>query len=139
MRHANGIVSEFQVAVYVEVAPAPETTIAVLVAGQALEVRLQYFAIQVSRIFQRQERDGGQTEGVVFVDVPVEHEPVEVGMGHIASECAQRRSARPDGLADFRILERTLRVFRQRQPETVLVGTGRYIVYEAVVRVGDPE
>src|SRR5262245_66616445 len=60
-------------------------------------------------------------------------------MGHIASECAQRRSARPDGLADLRILERTLRVFRQRQPETVLVGTGRYIVYEASVRVGDPE
>ena len=60
-------------------------------------------------------------------------------MGHIASECAQRRSARPDGLADFRILELPLRVFRQRQPETVLVGTGRHIVYEAIVRVGDPE
>src|SRR5688572_31588693 len=59
-------------------------------------------------------------------------------MGHVASECAQRRSARPDGLADFRILERTLRVFWQRQPETVLVGTGGHIVDEGVVRVGDP-
>src|ERR1051326_3791608 len=130
MRYSNGIVSEFQVAVYVEVAPAPETTIAVLVAGQALEVRFQQFALQVSRIFQRQERDGGQTEGVVFVDVPVEHEPVEVGMGHIASECAQWGGARPDGLADCGIVELPLRVFWKRQPETVLLGTGRHIVYE---------
>ena len=59
-------------------------------------------------------------------------------MGHVAPECAQRRSARPDGLADVRVLERTLRVLRQRQPETVLVGTGGHIVDEGVVRVGDP-
>ncbi len=138
-RHANGIVGEFRVAEYEEVAPAPETTIAVLIAGQVLEVRLHHGAIQISRICQRQERDGGQTEGVIFVDVPIEHEAVEVGMGHVAFEGAHRRAARPDGLADVRVLERALRVFGQRQPEAGRVGTGRHIVDEAVVRVGDPE
>ena len=59
LRHANGIVSEFRVAVDVHAAPAPETTIAVLVAGQVLEVRLQHFALQIVGICQRQQGNGG--------------------------------------------------------------------------------
>ena len=137
--HADGVVGELGVAEDEQLAPGPDAAVAVLVAGQAVEVGFHHLAVGVGRIFQRREGAERQVEGVVFIDVAVEHEPVEVGMGHIAPEGAHRRSARPDGLADLRILERALRVFRQGQPEAVLVGTGRHIVDVAVVRVGDPE
>ena len=138
LRHANGVVGEFCVAVDVHVATAPQATIAVLVAGQVLEVCLQHLALQILGIFQMQQGQGGQTEGVVFVDMPVNHEAVEVGMGHVAAELAQRRAARPGVQAGLRAQEGAIRVHRQGKPETDLIGTCCHVVDVTVVRVGDP-
>ena len=101
-------------------------------------MRLHHFTLQIGGISQRLQRPGGQTESVIFVDVPVDHEAVEVGMGHVTPECAQRRSARPGVEAVIRAQEGTIRVHRYGKPEAGGIRTGCHIVDIAVVRVGDP-
>ena len=50
----------------------------------------------------------------------------------------RRRATRPGGLADLRTFELPLRVFRQRPPEAILIGTRCHVVDEGIVRIGDP-
>src|SRR5690606_5188617 len=102
---------------------APAATVAVLIAGKILEDCYPRRPARVSRIFPGHMRVAGQAKRVVLIDVPVEHEPVEVGVSHVAPEFPHRGSARPGVEAGFRAQERAVRMLRQGQPETVLVGT----------------
>ena len=130
MRKTYGIVRRLQVPEDVPFASAPDAAIAVLVGGEILELRLQALAVRVSRVFLGHVRGAGQPEDVFHVDVPVEHEPVEVGMGNVVPEVAELGTTRPDALADFRVQELTDRVLRQREPEAILVGARGHIADE---------
>src|SRR5688500_19852585 len=105
MRKTYGIVRGLQVPEDVPFATAPDAAIAVLVAGEILERRIHTFAVRVSRVFLGHVRGAGQPEDVFHIDVPVEHEPVEVRVRDVASELADRRAPWPDGLGDLRALE----------------------------------
>src|SRR6185503_7235589 len=96
-----------------------DAAVAVLVGGEILEDRGQGLAVRVSGIFEAGMRAAGNTESVVGCKVPVEHERVVVGVGNVALELAERRATRPGGLADLRVGELTVRVLRQRHPETI--------------------
>src|SRR5688572_28771277 len=91
----------------------PDTAIAVLVGGEILEDRFQRLTVWVSGIFKAGMRAAGNTERVIGRNIPVEHEPVVVGVGDVALELAEWRSTRPGCLADLRALELTVRVLRQ--------------------------
>src|SRR6188472_91381 len=106
MRIADGIVGELRVLEYVALAPAPDAAIAVLVGGEILEERIHALASVVSGIFLGHVRVAGQAKGVIHSDVPVEHEPVEVGMGSVVPEFAELGSTWPSGLADVRVQKR---------------------------------
>src|SRR6187399_1171438 len=123
MRKTYGIVRRLQVPEDVPFASAPDAAIAILVAGEILEERVHALAVRVSRVFLGHVRGAGQPEDVFHIDVPVEHEAVVVRVSDVALELAEWRAARPDVLRDFRAQELSLRVLRQRQPETVRIGT----------------
>jgi len=83
-------------------------------------------------------RGAGQPEDAFPIDVPVQHESVVVGVGNVAPEFRHPGSTRPGILADLRTFELPLRVFRQRPPEAILIGTRCHVVDEDIVRIGDP-
>ncbi len=138
MRHANGVVSEFCVAEYVKLTPAPKSAVAVLVGSQILKVGLHHLAVRVSGIFQWSVCSEGKIKGVVYIDVSVEHESIVVRVGHVTSEFTQRSPARPSVEAFFRIQKGAIRVFRQGKPEAGCLTAGRHIVSIGIVRVRDP-
>src|SRR5262245_58173743 len=92
---------------------APDAAIAVLVGGEILEDRHQRRAVRVGGILEAGMRAAGHTERVIGRNVSVEHERVVVGVGDVALELAEWRSARPGCLADLRALELTIRVLWQ--------------------------
>ncbi len=139
MRVAHGVVGHLHVPEGMHLTAAPDTAIAVLVGGEILEHRFHRLAVVVGGIFLGNVRVAGNTESVVGVDVPVEHEAIVVRVGDVALELAEWRAARPDVLADLRAIELAIRVLRQRHPEAVRIGTRRHVVAVHVVRVGDPE
>jgi hypothetical protein len=110
--YSHGIVSQLHVSEYVHLTAAPDAAIAVLVGGQILEDRFQRCTVRVSGIFLGHMRIAGNTERVISVDVPVEHEPVEVGVGDVAPEFAEISSTRPGIRADLGAFERTKRIHR---------------------------
>src|SRR5206468_2361201 len=76
------------------------------------------------------------------VKVSAPKEPVEF-VNPMALSAAFRfrkmcSSTRPGSLADLRTFELPLRVFRQRPPEAILIGTRCHVVDEDIVRIGDP-
>ena len=77
------------------ISPRPRCAIAVLVGGEILEDRFHRFAVRVGGILLGHMRVAGHTERVIGVDVPVEHEPVVVGVGDVALELAEWRATRP--------------------------------------------
>src|SRR5690606_21902915 len=112
--------------------PTPDTPIAILVAGEILEVRFHHLAVRVGRIFQRRVRAEGQVEGIVFVDVAVDQETVEVGMGYVIPEFTQGSTAWPGVEAVFRAQEGAIRVLRQGKPEAGLIGTGGHVTHKGI-------
>ena len=113
MRVAHGVVGQLHVPECVHLAAAPDTAVAVLVGGQVLEERFHRFAVRVSGILLGHMRAAGHTERVIGVDVPVEHEPVVVGVGDVPLELAEGRATRPGLRTDLRAFEFTFRVLRQ--------------------------
>src|SRR5512134_1611874 len=105
MRKTYGIVRRLQVPEDVPFASAPDAAIAVLVTGEILEERIHALAVRVSRVFLGHVRGAGQPEDVFHIDVPVEHEPVEVGVGRVVPEFAEPGAAWPDVLGDLRTFE----------------------------------
>src|SRR4249920_371305 len=103
----NGIVGELRVAEDVALAPAPDAAIAVLVAGEILEQRFHPLAVRVSGIFRGHVRIASEAKGVIHTDIPVEHEPVEVGMSDVAPEFPQFGATWPDCLGEVRARELT--------------------------------
>ena len=113
MRKADRVVGQLHVPEDVHLTAAPDGAIAVLVGGEILEDRFQRPAVRVSGIFEAGVRAAGNAERVIRRNVPVEHERVVVGVGDVALEFAEWRSTRPNGLADLRAFELTIRVLRQ--------------------------
>src|SRR5690606_21540996 len=113
MRETDGVVGEFRIAEYVILATAPDAAVAVLVAGEILEDCYHSRAVRVCGVFTGHMRVAGQAERVVLIDVPVEHEPDEVGVGHVAPEFPNRRSARPGVETGFCAEELAVRMLRQ--------------------------
>src|SRR6185369_240128 len=113
MRVADGVVGQLRIPEYMHLTATPDAAIAVLVRSQILEVRLQHLAVRVGGILEADVRTAADSEGVVGVDVPIEHERVVVGMRNIALELAELRSARPDGLAGLCAVELSVRVLGQ--------------------------
>src|SRR5690606_2860664 len=84
---------------------APEAAIAVLVRGHVFEHGFNDCAASVGRVCARNMHVAGYTEGVVGVDVAVEHEAVVGRVGDIAFEYAHWNVTRPGGQAGLRAFE----------------------------------
>src|SRR5690606_14793237 len=107
-----------------QLAPAPDGAVAVLVGGEILDHADDRLAVPVRRVGIAGVRAARDAERAVGAGVAVEHPAVEVRVRDIAPEHAHRRAARPGVLADLRALEGAGRMLRQREPEADRVGAG---------------
>src|SRR5215831_9500470 len=115
----------------------PDAAIAVLVAGEILEDRLQLRAVRVSGIgLGNIPADG---EMAIGPGCAVTHETVKVRMGGVALELLHLHSTWPGVLTDLRAFELTRRMLRQGEPETCRVGPRSHVVAVNIVWIGDPE
>src|SRR5690242_3327441 len=120
MREADGVVGHLQILVKMHFTAGPDAAIAVLVAGEIFEDRLQLRAVRVSGIGLRNKPADG--EMAIGPDAPVTHETVKVRMGGVALELPHLHAARPSCLAELGTFELTRRMLRHSEPETCCVG-----------------
>jgi len=138
MGEAHGVVGKFYVPEQVQTATTPDTAIAVLVGSEIFEHRDQRLAVRITGVGVTGMRWTGDPEGVVDIDVAIEHEAIVVRVGHVVAELTERRATGPGIEAVVRIQEGAVRVFGQGHPETVCIGPRSHIAYIGIIRVGDP-
>src|SRR5579871_6352181 len=108
MRIADRVVGKLQVLEQVHLTAGPHSAIAVLVAGEILDVRLDERTVRVSGIGKGDMAAG--PEMAIGLRAAVGHVTVKVRMGGVALELPQPRSTWPGCLADIRAFEHARRM-----------------------------
>ena len=116
---------------------SPDAAIAVLVAGEIFEHRLQLRAVRISGIGLCNIPTNG--EMAIRPGTAIPHETVEVRMRGIALELLDLGAARPGCLAQIRAFKLSGGMLRQSVPEACRIRPRRHVVPIYVVRIGDPE
>src|SRR5690606_37943955 len=122
MSEADGVIGQLQIGIEVILATAPNSAVAVLVAGEIVEDRQHQPALGIGRIYVAGEVGAGDAEFAVRPGAAIQHHAVEIGLGDIAAELPQPRPPGPRLLADLGALELARRVLRYGEPEADLVG-----------------
>src|SRR5689334_7169739 len=120
MREADTVVGHLQVLVQMHFTPRPDAAIAVLVAGEILNDRLQLRAVRVSGI--RLGNIPADGEMAIGSGGAITHETVKVRMGDVSLELPHLHPARPGLRTELRAFELTRRMLREGEPETCRVG-----------------
>src|SRR6056300_1131076 len=102
MGEANRVIGQFQIGIEMHFTTAPDSVIAVLIAGKIVKMCDHYLAIRITGIGAADQVGASDTKSVVRPWAAIEHKPVKIRVGDVAAELAQRATSGPGILALLR-------------------------------------